>query len=427
MKSYAISCLGCKVNTFEAQSIMSSLNELGYYEVDFKEKADIYCIFTCAVTNVATSKSRQKIRQAIAANPDAIICAVGCYVQISADQLQQEERIDILVGSDSKLKLPQLIQQVINKRERIITVQDVRKEAKFESLKVNRFSHKARAYLKIQDGCNQFCSYCIIPYARGMERSLNIDEAVAQARELAKNHSEIVLAGIHTGRYNSEKGEGLVELITRICEQTEVKRLRISSIEMNEITDELIELMKTNDKLARHLHIPLQSAHNRILKEMNRPYTIEEFEQLVNKVREAIPNISISTDVIVGFPQETDEDFNQIKERIERMKFSFLHVFPYSAKEGTPAAKMKNQVMSQVKKNRVKILMELSATLKVAFASKFIQKPMQCLIEKCQDGISSGYTSEYNHLSIEGEYEVNQIIDVIGSHMIDYELVGKEG
>lgn len=426
MNQFAICCLGCKVNTYEAESIGASLKEKGYEEVDFKEKADIYCVFTCAVTNTAASKSRQKIHQAIRQNPDAVVCVVGCYVQLNADEMAQEEHIDILVGSSNKREVPTLIEQVMKKKERQIKVEDVRSSAQFEALPLQHFAHRTRAYLKVQDGCNQFCSYCIIPYARGKERCLPLEQAIEQASALAQNHDEIVLAGIHTGRYGHDENVSLVDLIRGILSKTAIKRIRISSIEITEVTDELIALIKEEPRVARHLHIPVQAGADATLKRMNRPYTTEQFYQRIKWIRQQIPNISISTDLIVGFVQESEEEFMQTRQFLSKAAFSFLHVFPFSSKSGTAASAMKGHVPSAIKKQRVKECLAYSQQCKIQYTTQFIGKTMDVLIEKSEDGISFGHTSEYIPVKLNEVHPVGAMIHIIGTHMIDYELVGKE-
>lgn len=423
---YAISCLGCKVNTYEAESIGQSLRTLGYKEVDFKEEADVYLIFTCAVTNTAASKSRQKINQAIRQNEKAIICVVGCYVQINAENMKENEHIDILVGSSHKQDIPQLIQEVILKREKKVLVEDVRKEAKFESLSLSHFEHQTRAYMKVQDGCNQFCSYCIIPYARGKERSLPLQEVIETAKKLAENHVEIVLAGIHTGRYGHDIGTTLTDCLKEILKATDkIERIRISSIEITEITDELIELMKENHRIARHLHIPIQSGCNATLKRMNRPYTTEEFIQRVHEIREAIPGVSISTDLIVGFPQETEEEFKQTLQTIQDCQFTFMHVFPFSSKTGTVAEKMPGQVVDKVKKERVLTCSQCSKNLYYGYKSSFINKDVAVLIEEHRGNQSFGHSSEYLPVTVEGIHPRNKIVHVTIASLVDEELIGK--
>lgn len=423
---YAISCLGCKVNTYEAESIGQSLRMMGYQEVDFKEEADVYLVFTCAVTNTAASKSRQKINQAIRQNEEAVICVVGCYVQINAENMKENERIDILVGSSHKQDIPRLIQEVVEKREKKVLVEDVRKEAAFETLSLSHFEHQTRAYMKIQDGCNQFCSYCIIPYARGKERSYPLEQVIETAKSLSMSHSEIVLAGIHTGRYGHDLNLTLATCMKEVLSAvSNIERIRISSIEITEITDELIELMKSTHRIARHLHIPIQSGCNATLKRMNRPYTKEEFIARVQEIREALPQISISTDLIVGFPQESEEEFCETLQTIQDCAFSFIHVFPFSSKTGTVAEKMSGQITDKIKKERVQTCSTLSKNLYYGYKSSFINKDVSVLIEEHRGNQSFGHSSEYLPVTVDGIHERNKMITVSISSMIDDELIGK--
>ena len=294
MTTFAIATLGCKVNTYESQGYESALVDKGYEQVSFKEKADVYIINTCAVTNTAGSKSRQKIHAAIALNPEALIAVVGCYAQTASEQLEQDANIDILLGSDGKSRLADMIEEGLRKKRPQKLIHDVRKVNVFEALPIHRFEHQTRAFLKIQDGCNQFCSYCIIPFARVAERSLPEDEVLAIARSLSESgHREIVLSGIHTGRYGNGINSSLCQLMKRMVKEIpKLQRIRISSIEMNEITDELLEFIKGEEKIARHLHIPVQSANTTVLKNMNRPYTIAWFMERVDYIRSLIPDIS---------------------------------------------------------------------------------------------------------------------------------------
>lgn len=426
MIRYAIACLGCKVNTYEAGSIQETLNAKGYKEVDFKEEADIYLIFTCAVTNTAASKSRQKINQAIRQNKDALICVVGCYVQINAENMKDNEFIDILVGSNHKHELPQLIESALHNREKVVLVDDVRNDVEFEDLPLTQFEHQTRAYMKIQDGCNQFCSYCIIPTARGKERSLPLAKVIENSKQLAKKHKEIVLAGIHTGRYGIEFDSSLTQCIAAMLNEIpELERIRISSIEMSEITDELIALMQQNQRIARHLHIPLQSGCDATLKRMNRPYTTAMFYDRIAEIRKSLPGISISTDLIVGFPQESAEEFNQTVEFIKKCKFTFLHVFPFSAKTGTAAEKMSEQVSDAVKKERVLICSNLSKNLYYEYKGSFINQTVDVLIEEVHGDVATGHSSEYLPVTVEGSVKRNEIVQVTITHMIKDNLVGK--
>ena len=397
MTTFAIATLGCKVNTYESQGYESALLEKGYEQVSFKEKADVYIINTCAVTNTAGSKSRQKIHAAIALNPEALIAVVGCYAQTASVQLEQDANIDILLGSDGKSRLADMIEEGLRKKRPQKLIHDVRKVNVFEALPIHRFEHQTRAFLKIQDGCNQFCSYCIIPFARGAERSLPEDEVLAIARSLSESgHREIVLSGIHTGRYGNGINSSLCQLMKRMVKEIpKLQRIRISSIEMNEITDELLEFIKGEEKIARHLHIPVQSANTTVLKNMNRPYTIAWFMERVDYIRSLIPDISISSDVITGFPQESEEQFQDTLDNIARMRLSFLHVFPYSRRDHTAAAQMSGHLENKIKKERASRLANLSKQLYTAYKQNFIGKEVSVIFEKEKDGKLIGHSSEY--------------------------------
>ena len=397
MTTFAIATLGCKVNTYESQGYESALVDKGYEQVSFKEKADVYIINTCAVTNTAGSKSRQKIHAAIALNPEALIAVVGCYAQTASEQLEQDANIDILLGSDGKSRLADMIEEGLRKKRPQKLIHDVRKVNVFEALPIHRFEHQTRAFLKIQDGCNQFCSYCIIPFARGAERSLPEDEVLAIARSLSESgHREIVLSGIHTGRYGNGINSSLCQLMKRMVKEIpKLQRIRISSIEMNEITDELLEFIKGEEKIARHLHVPVQSANTTVLKNMNRPYTIAWFMERVDYIRSLIPDISISSDVITGFPQESEEQFQDTLDNIARMRLSFLHVFPYSRRDHTAAAQMSGHLENKIKKERASRLANLSKQLYTAYKQNFIGKEVSVIFEKEKDGKLIGHSSEY--------------------------------
>lgn len=397
MTTFAIATLGCKVNTYESQGYESALVDKGYEQVSFKEKADVYIINTCAVTNTAGSKSRQKIHAAIALNPEALIAVVGCYAQTASEQLEQDANIDILLGSDGKSRLADMIEEGLRKKRPQKLIHDVRKVNVFEALPIHRFEHQTRAFLKIQDGCNQFCSYCIIPFARGAERSLPEDEVLAIARSLSESgHREIVLSGIHTGRYGNGINSSLCQLMKRMVKEIpKLQRIRISSIEMNEITDELLEFIKGEEKIARHLHIPVQFANTTVLKNMNRPYTIAWFMERVDYIRSLIPDISISSDVITGFPQESEEQFQDTLDNIARMRLSFLHVFPYSRRDHTAAAQMSGHLENKIKKERASRLANLSKQLYTAYKQNFIGKEVSVIFEKEKDGKLIGHSSEY--------------------------------
>ena len=403
MKTYAMMILGCKVNDYEATYVRENMNK-HFVEVSFKEKADIYVIFTCCVTNTAEAKTRKFIHDARRKNNDAYIVTVGCLSQIKSDNDVFND-VDLVVGSDKKDQIVDLI--LTNTKQNVVS-KEISKN--FEELYINSYPTKSRAFLKIQDGCNQFCSYCIIPYSRGRERCGNHNSLINEAKILASSCKEIVLTGIHTGRYND--GEyNLYNLLCDLIKIDELKTIRLSSIEVTEISDEIIELMKNNDKIAHHLHIPVQSTSDVVLKNMHRPYTIKEYKDRISYIRTQIPDISISTDLIVGFPSEDDEQFKLVLKELEEIKFSFIHVFPYSRKSGTVADKMDNHIDQSVKKDRVRQVMKLQKSITLSFKESFIGKKVSVLIERCDDEYSYGYCRQYIYLKLKGKYNVGDIIE----------------
>lgn len=404
MKTYAMMILGCKVNDYEATYVRENMNKY-FCEVSFKQEADVYLIFTCCVTNTAEAKTRKFIHDARRRNPNSYICAVGCLCQIKSEDDVFKD-VDLVVGSDKKDKI---VDYILDGLKKNIVSKNV--DNNFEELFINEYPNKSRAFLKIQDGCNQFCNYCAIPYSRGRERSGNHLHLIEQAKQLAKTKKEVVLTGIHTGRYND--GEyNLYMLLSDLVRIDGLETIRLSSIEITEISDDVIELMKNSGKLAHHLHIPVQSCSNKILKLMNRPYTIEEFKNRVNYIREQIPDISISTDLIVGFPNETDDDFNDVLNELNRIRFSFIHVFPYSRKSGTVADKMGGHIDPRIKKARVNEVMQQEKKYTNDYKNSFIGKDVDVLIERNIDDYSYGYSKQYFYCRIKGKYNIGDIIKV---------------
>ncbi|MDP3306314.1 MAG: tRNA (N(6)-L-threonylcarbamoyladenosine(37)-C(2))-methylthiotransferase MtaB [Erysipelotrichaceae bacterium] len=404
MKTFAIATLGCKVNTFESESYIESLISSGYQLVDFKGPADIYIINTCSVTNTAASKSRQKIHQAIRQNADAMICVVGCYVQTNQDELNDIDRIDLLIGAKHKSKLVEYIQQ----GQGYPDINDQR-DIMFENLPLKQYNHQTRAFLKIQDGCDQFCSYCIIPFARGNERWAPSDDLVEMAKGLVRNgHKEIVLSGIHIGRYGKDSRHDLSHLLKRLIDEVDgLRRIRLSSIEITEITPQLLDLMTSSEKIVRHFHIPLQSGCDTVLKRMNRPYTSDEFYVRIQEIRQRFPLISISTDVIVGFVGESEEEFQTTVAFVEKCRFSFMHIFPYSMRANTAAALMSGHLDAITKKARSQILIEKSNLLKMRYDMQFVNKEVSVLFESFQKGIATGHTGEYVLVSVISDESMN--------------------
>ncbi len=394
---FAICNLGCKVNNYEANWYSQQLSQK-YEEVSFNSLADIYIINSCSVTNTAGSKSRQMIHRARKKNPNAVIAAVSCYVQLEYRNEDIFTDCDILVGSRNKKKLPEYIEQFLKDRQRIVDVGPFEKCA-FEEMKLAHF-HQTRAYLKIQDGCNQFCSYCTIPLARGRERSLPLERVVDIADGLVKSgHREIVLTGIHTGRWNDGTHD-LADLIEALLNRIpSLERIRLSSIEMTEVSDRLIELMAADKRIARHLHIPLQTGNDRLLKLNNRPYTTEQYLNRIEQIREKLPGISISSDIIAGLPTETEEEHEQTMAFISQCRLSFLHVFPYARKEHTYDATLK-QVPENVRKQRAAGLTKLSDQLYNEYAGSLLNKDVDVLFETLENGTLKGHCSEYVEVNV---------------------------
>ena len=398
MKTVAFLTLGCKVNTYESEAMLKLFHQAGYEAVDFKDKADVYVINTCTVTNTGDSKSRQMIRKAIRQNEKAIVCVVGCYSQVASEEVVSIEGVGVVLGTQFRNQIVDFVNEYKTTQKPVIKVADVMKLSRFEDLDIDEFTRNTRAFLKIQDGCNNFCTYCIIPYARGQIRSRTPESVLKQAQSLVDHgFVEIVLTGIHTAGYgqdfeNYSFYDLLVDLTTKI---KGLKRLRISSIEMSQITQEIIDLIAMSPIIVDHLHIPIQSGCDATLKRMNRHYTTAEFSDKLRDLKEKLPSLSVTTDVIVGFPGETEEEFQQTYQWIEKMHFNQLHVFPYSIRKGTPAARMKDQIDGHVKHDRVKSLMDLSQRLQSEFASYQIGKTLEVLIDERHGDRMVGHASNY--------------------------------
>lgn len=401
MKFY-IYTLGCKVNSYESRIMTEDLINAGYVEVkDNNIPADIYIINTCSVTNTADSKSLKLIRQAIKKNKDAIIVVCGCLAQAKPETVNIEG-VDIVIGNKNKSKVSEYINEYVKNKNKKTDIYDI-SNVEFETMKLNNFD-KTRAFIKIQDGCNNFCAYCIIPYTRGSVRSKPREDILNEIDHLTLNgHKEIVLTGIHTGNYGSEfDNYDFADLLNEIVKIKKLSRIRISSIEITELNDRVLEIIKNNNVLVDHLHIPLQSGSDEILKLMNRKYDTKYFIEKINKIRKIRPDISITTDVIVGFPNETDKNFNETIETIKKVDFSKLHVFPYSKREGTKAATMEGQVKEEVKKQRVMELLKLSKELENKYMNKFIGKTLTFIPEVYKDGYLIGHTGNYLLIKLKG-------------------------
>jgi threonylcarbamoyladenosine tRNA methylthiotransferase MtaB len=420
MPTVAFHTLGCKVNFYETEAIWNLFKNKGYTQVDFEEEADVYVINTCTVTNTGDKKSRQVIRRAIRRNPDAVIAVTGCYAQTSPAEVMAIPGVDVVVGTQGREKLLDYVEEYQKSRQPINAVRNIMKTREFEDVSVPQFAEKTRAFLKIQEGCNNFCTFCIIPWARGLSRSRNPESVLEQARQLVANgYKEIVLTGIHTGGYGEDLEDySLAKLLWDLDKVDGLHRIRISSIEASQITDEVIEVLDSSDKMCRHLHVPLQAGDDSVLKRMKRKYTTAEYRETIMKLREALPNLAVTTDVIVGFPGETDEMFENGFNFIRDLGFAELHVFPYSKRTGTPAARMEDQVPEEVKRDRVAQLIELNDVLKVEYANRFVGEVLEVIPEGVYDkdpnsGLISGYSDNYLNIAFPGtEDMLGKIIKV---------------
>lgn len=417
----AIHTLGCKVNIYESEYIINILKENGYQIVDFDSKADIYIINTCTVTNTSDKKSEKMIKRARKQNKDAIIIAMGCHAQIKGDNIDA----DIIIGNKDKSKIISLIeeyQENKNKIKRIYNLDNI----SFEDMYISSFNSHTRAFVKIQDGCDAFCSYCIIPYARGPIRSKDPKTVIKEITSLVENgYKEIILTGIHTGKYGKDINYTFEQLLKEIIKIKNLYRIRISSIEINELTDPILDLIKDNQVIAKHLHIPLQSGSDKILKLMDRKYDLKFYKDRIEKIRKMIKDISITTDLIVGFPNENEKDMEDTLKFLKEIKFTKIHTFPYSKREGTKAASMENQIDETIKRKRVKTVLELSDQLEQDFYQSKLNETEEVIIEQTKDGKSYGYTSNYIKVEIDSPLKPNEVISVKINKVNNKKVTGK--
>lgn len=406
--------LGCKVNLYESEVIINNFKKRGYEIVSFDSNADICIINTCTITNNSDKKSRQIIRQAIKNNPKAVIVVAGCYSQIKPEEASNIDGVNIVIGTTNKSKLVDIVEDHLRTKQNIILVEDL-KDKEFECMELDTFETRTRAFVKIQDGCNNFCSYCIIPYARGNVKSKKKEDVLIEVKNLVNNgYKEIVLTGIHTGHYGKDRYDyDFSDLLMELEKINNLKRIRISSIEITELDDKFLDVLKNSNVIVDHIHIPLQSGCDKTLKEMNRKYDTNYYKNKIEHISNIRPNISITTDVIVGFPNESDEDFNNTYNFIKDIAFTKVHVFPYSIREGTKAATMTNQVLNSIKKERAHKLLELSKELETNYMNKFINKELKILVEKCEEGIIEGHSSNYILVKATGTKEdINKIVNI---------------
>lgn len=409
-KSVAFHTLGCKVNHYETEAIWQLFKDEGYERKDFDHQADVYVINTCTVTNTGDKKSRQVIRRAVRQNPDAVICVTGCYAQTSPAEIMAIPGVDIVVGTQDRSKMLGYIEQYRAERKPINAVRNIMKNRVYEELDVPYFTDRTRASLKIQEGCNNFCTFCIIPWARGLMRSRDPKEVINQAQQLVDaGYLEIVLTGIHTGGYGQDlKDYNLAQLLRDLEAQVKgLRRLRISSIEASQLTDEVLQVLKESKVIVNHLHIPIQSGSDTVLKRMRRKYTMEFFDERLDRLKEVLPDLAITSDVIVGFPGETEEEFMETYNFIAKHQFAELHVFPFSKRTGTPAARMEDQVDEEVKNERVHRLLTLNDQLAKEYASRFDGELLEVIPEDITSegehaGMLVGHTANYLKVVFEG-------------------------
>ena len=434
MSKIAFTTLGCKVNLYDSEAMAELFAEKGYEIADFDEVADIYVINTCTVTNFGDKKSRQMIRRARRRNPDSIIVATGCYAQVSPETVAGIDGINIVIGTKDRSKVVEIVENYRAEQGVLNAVGDIKGEKEFERLKVSKLKDRTRAYIKIQEGCNRYCSYCIIPYARGPVRSRKPEDIMDEVKALARNgFKEVVLTGIHVASYGIDLGNiTLADIIEMVHEVDGIERIRFSSMEPRAVSDEFIERMSKLPKVCEHYHLSLQSGSDTTLKNMNRKYTSEEYAAACERLRKAFPHVAITTDIIVGFPTETEENFKESYDFAKKVKLSKIHVFPYSPKEGTPAAKMRPQVAPEVKNERSHKMLELSDKLNREFMSAYINKPMEVLFERLDNGYYEGHTRNYIKVLCKSDRDLtNQLVtvrltDIAGEETMYGELIQGE-
>ena len=394
MKTVAFCTLGCKVNQYETNAMMQKMIEAGYEVVDFETKADIYIINTCTVTNMADKKSRQMLRRVKEINPEAILVAVGCYAQVAKEKLEQIPEIDLILGINEKNDILKYVEQA----SKNTYVSDVLHQTEFLDFGDVTYTEKTRAVIKVQDGCNQFCSYCIIPYARGRIRSRKPESVIKEITDVAKEGiKEVVITGIHIASYGKDFNTEyrLIDLLEEIQKVDGIQRIRLGSLEPTLITEEFVTRLKKLSKICDHFHLSLQSGCNETLKRMNRKYTTDQFRHVVELLRNAYPEVHLTTDVIVGFPGETEEEFNKTYEFLKEINFYKMHVFKYSPRSGTVAAKMPNQIDGNIKEERSNKLIELSDENEKEYNQKYIGKEVEVLLEEREGEYLKGHTTNY--------------------------------
>lgn len=424
MKTVAFHTLGCKVNQYETEAMEELFENRGYRIEDISEKADIYVINTCTVTNVSDRKSRQFIRKSKKKNNEAIIAVVGCYAQVSPDEVEEMEGVDIIVGTTERNRIVDLCEAFNRDANKINIVKNIKANKEFEEININEIKSKTRAYVKIQDGCNQFCSYCIIPYARGPIRSRDVKSIIDEAKRLGSaGFNELVLTGIHVASYGKDlKDVNLIEVIQKIAQIDEIERIRLSSVEPSLINEAFLKAAVASEKVCDHFHLSLQSGSDTVLNRMNRKYTTDFYREKVNLIKTYMPEAGITTDIIVGFPGETDQEFEETYAFVKEIGFSKIHVFKYSKRKGTPAYDYEDQVDSSTKSERSTRLITLGDELTEAFLKKYIDSKLDVLYEEeynKDDGEYEGYTTNYIRVRSKIPYDAQGRIiktKLVGNH-----------
>ena len=418
MKKAASFALGCKVNQYESEAIAELFAEKGYEIVGIDEEADVYVINTCTVTNFGDKKSRQLIRKVKRQNENAIVAVVGCYAQTAPKELMEIAGVNLVIGTKDSAQIVEMVEQYDRANGVENHVSDIMKERVFEPLSIQKLANRTRAYLKIQDGCSQYCSYCIIPYARGPIRTREPQEVVAEVKRLAENgFKEVVLTGIHVASYGKDRRDtSLLDILKQVHEVEGIERIRFSSIEPNVVTEEFAQTMAALPKVCDHFHLSLQSGCDKTLKEMNRKYDTEKYRQAAATLRKYLPKVALTTDIIVGFPGETEEDFRESYAFAEEIGFAKIHVFPYSPKRGTPAAARKDQLLNAVKSERSHTLIQLSDRMAADFLADAVGTDAEVLYERAVgEGIYEGHTT--NYMKVHGRSEADLTNRIAKTHI----------
>lgn len=411
-KTFSILTLGCKVNQYESEAMSELFESRGYRQVENDDFSDVYIVNTCTVTNLSDRKSRQFIRKSKKNNPNSVVAVVGCYSQVSPEEVKSIEGVDVVVGTTERNRIVDLIEESKKNNEKINIVKDLKNVREFANTTNFDSNNRTRAYMKVQDGCNRFCTYCIIPFARGPIRSRTIEDSVREARTLAdRGFKEIVLTGIHIGSFGMDLGDmRLIDLIEAIAEVDGIERIRLSSVEPIIITDDFMERAVKTGKLCDHFHLSLQSGSNNILKAMNRRYTREDYIEKANIIRKYMPHAGLTTDIIVGFPGESQEDFEDSMKIVKEVGFSRIHVFKYSKRKNTRAAVMKNQIDGNVKKERSEKLIALGEEYQEIFERENMKTTQSVLFEEKHDGVYYGYTTNYIRVKAKSEEDLTNKI-----------------